>query len=84
MDQSSTPPSEFPPPLLLNEASASADAAFCAAVVLAHPLVLLTPQGTVNRLHELAVRGEPRASTEEWNLIGQLLNTFAEGERRLR
>jgi hypothetical protein len=68
---------------LLSEAADSADAAFCAAVVLAHPLVLLTPQSTVNRLHEVAVRGEPHASAEEWKLLDELFSTFAEAEARL-
>lgn len=80
MQHSSTHPYEFSPPLLLNEAADSADAAFCAAVVLAHPLILLTHQSTVTRLHEVVVRGEKRASAEEWHLIVELLDTFAEAE----
>ncbi len=83
MEQRSTHPSEFPPPLLLNEAVDSADAALCAAAILAHPLVLLTPQSTVNRVHEVAVRGKPSATTEEWHLLGELLSTFADAERSL-
>ena len=83
MEHAFTPPSEFPAPPLLSEALTSADAAFCAAVVLAHPLILLTVQSTVDRLHEVAVRGEKRASAEEWHLIGGLLNAFVDAERRL-
>jgi len=83
MDHGSTALSEFPSPPLLSEASASAGAAFCAAVVLAHPLILLTDQSTVDRLHEVAVRSEQGAAAEEWKLITELVGTFAEAERRL-
>jgi len=78
-----TLPSELPRPPLLSEASVTEGAAFCAAVLLAHPLILLIAQSTVGRLHEVAVRGEEHASSEEWNLLGDLLNTFADVERRL-
>ena len=83
MERTSPHLSEFPPPPLLNEAAYSADAAYCAAVVLAHPLILLTDQSTVNRLHEVAVRSEQGAAAEEWKLITELVGTFAEAERRL-
>ena len=83
MERTFTPPSEFPAPPLLSEASASADAAFCSAVVLAHPLILLTDQSTVNRLHEVAVRSEQGVTAEEWKLITELVGTFAQAERRL-
>jgi hypothetical protein len=76
-------PSEFPATPLLNEASNSADAAFCAAVVLAHPLILLADQSTVNRLHDVAVRSEQGATAEDWKLITELVGTFAEAERSL-